>query len=134
MDTENSNTHTNIHKQQYDAIQLKKELEKVQAENEEQRTEYKRKLHEEKAGAERARKKQRRLEKEKDDLEKQVQAANADNFATFVTESPAGTPRMTPLTPAVAAVPTGTAALSSPLRMRSQSTSMPKSTLSQFII
>lgn len=136
-----SHTHTHTpSSQQYDAIQLKKELEKVQAENEEQRAEYKRKLGEEKAAGERARKKQRRLEKEKEDLEKKVQSANADNFAAFCTESPAGTPRMTPLTPAaVAATATGTPALGSPLRFRSMSVSTgphakSKSTLSQFII
>ena len=112
----------------------------MQAENEEQRAEYKRKLSEEKAAGERARKKQRRLEKEKEDLEKKVQSANADNFAAFCTESPAGTPRMTPLTPAaVAATTAGTPALGSPLRFRSMSVSTgphakPKSTLSQFII
>ena len=137
-------THTNDethhllrHTQQYDAIQLKKELEKVQADNKEKRAEYKRQLEKVQTECERAQKRQRKLEKEKEELKKKVQAADADNFAAYCTESPAVTPHMTPLMTAMA-VPGSAAmtAVDSPRRGRSNSMSVskPKSTLSQFII
>ena len=129
------------HPQQYDAIQMKKDLERLRAANEEQRTQYKRRLAEEKEKTESARKRQRKLEEQNEELKKRLESADKPNFANFCTKNQPGTPRAMMMSPATkAAVQESATVVSSPLRSRSNSlnpSTIPDaklmSTLSQFI-